>query len=387
MLTGRENTRRLFAGDRPERAGFTDNPWGATVRKWVAQGYPTKTVTRTVKETVVEDGREVEREVQREEQEPVSPAEHFDFDMIGVGGWYDMMPIRGVNEIVEETDEWKVVRNGSGALLKWWKHKDGTPEHVAFDMTSRAVWEAKYRPHVLAVEPDRVDVEGARKALEQSGPGGKWTFYGTLFLWEHMRRSLGDLCLYESMVNDPDWIHDIGRVYTDHLIGHYKILLAEAGVPDGMWIYEDLGYKQRLFASPKAMGELIFPYYKEVVDFLHGYGMKVVLHSCGCTMEALPLIVEAGFDGLHPMEVAAGNDIFRAAETYGDKLVFVGGFDKRILESHDRERIRREVKAFMRGMKERGARFFFASDHSISTNTDYGDFQAMVEAYREEMLY
>ena len=64
-------------------------------------------------------------------------------------------------------------------------------------------------------------------------------------------------------------------------------------------------------------------------------------------------------------------------------MVFVGGFDKRIPESHDRGLIRREVTKFMEGMKARGARFLFASDHSISTNTDYQDFAYMVEVYRE----
>ena len=39
------------------------------------------------------------------------------------------------------------------------------------------------------------------------------------------------------------------------------------------------------------------------------------------------------------------------------------------------------------GMKARGARFVFGSDHSISTNTDYEDFRYMVEVYREHMLY
>ena len=28
-----------------------------------------------------------------------------------------------------------------------------------------------------------------------------------------------------------------------------------------------------------------------------------------------------------------------------------------------------------------------ASDHSISTNTDYWDFQCFAQAYREEMMY
>ena len=125
----------------------------------------------------------------------------------------------------------------------------------------------------------------------------------------------------------------------------------------------------------------------QVVEFFHSYGLPVILHTCGSTREALPLIVDAGFDGIHPMEVAAGNDAFKYAEQYGDKLIFVGGFDKRIIETHDRELIHKEVTAFIEGMKSRGARLVFASDHSISTNTDYGDFKYMVEVYREHMMY
>jgi len=41
----------------------------------------------------------------------------------------------------------------------------------------------------------------------------------------------------------------------------------------------------------------------------------------------------------------------------------------------------------MQGMKERGARFLFGSDHSISTNTDYEDFRYALEVYREYMVY
>ena len=45
------------------------------------------------------------------------------------------------------------------------------------------------------------------------------------------------------------------------------------------------------------------------------------------------------------------------------------------------------MTAFIEGMKARGARLVFASDHSISTNTDYDDFRHMVEVYREHMRY
>ena len=387
MLSSRENIQNLFDKKPVERVGLMDNLWHDTQRKWLGQGYPTRRVRETVKRTFQEDSQEVEREVEQERDEPVPPYEHFGFDMVGAGGWLDMMPLKGHSEVLEETDEWIVRRNGAGAALKYWKHKSGTPEHIDFLMTSRKVWERDYRPYLLDVDPERVRVEAARKSLAKLGAKGYWTFFGGLFIWENMRRSLGDVCMYESLALDPDWIHDYNRVHTDFYISHYKLLFEGAGLPDGVWMYEDLGYNKGLFCSPKTLRELIFPYYREVVDFFHSYGLPVVLHTCGSTREALPLIVECGFDALHPMEVAAGNDTLQFAEQYGDDLVFIGGFDKRILETHDSELIRKEVSAFIQGMKDRGARFVFASDHSISTNTDYADFLSAVKVYRENMTY
>jgi uroporphyrinogen decarboxylase len=165
------------------------------------------------------------------------------------------------------------------------------------------------------------------------------------------------------------------------------MLFEQAGLPDGIWMYEDLGYKDRLFCSPRIFREIIFPYFKEMVDFFHSYDLPVVLHSCGCVTEALPLIVEVGFDGLNPMEVNAGCDVVKYAEKYGDKLAFVGGFDARIFETNDKDLIRREVISLMRKMKSVGARWVFASDHSISYNTRYESYKHAVEVYREHRMY
>ena len=356
----------LLRGDPADRVGLRDSPWHDTLRKWVAQGYPTG-----------EDG------------EPVNPVDHFGFDMVGCGGGFDWHPFRGRQEIVEETDQWKVVRNGSGAQLKWWKHKSGTPEHVAFDMTSREVWQRTYRPHLpgTAAERRADQIEPARREVARRREQGLWTSYGSQFVWENMRGSMGDVCLYESLLLDPGWIHDYCRVYTDLTRECYRILIEQAARPDGVWLFEDLGYKGRLFCSPAVYRELIFPYYAEMVEFFHGYDLPVVLHTCGFTEPALEMIVEAGFDGLHPMEVKAGNDPLRIAERYGQKLCLIGGLDARVLESGDRDLIRREVKAIVEGMKRRGARYVFASDHSLSTNVDYDDFRFAIDVYHDCMMY
>ena len=364
MQNAQQVVQALFGRGTITRMGVFDSPWPYTLRKWIGQGYPTN-----------------------ERGEPVEPTDHFEFDLAGCGGWFDILPLRGFKQVEQETDEWKIERNGAGAALKWWKNKYGTPEHIDFRMTSRAVWERDYRPHMLALDPARVDVAGNGASLKKRRAEGYWTYFGNLFVWENMRRSLGDVCMYESMALDPDWIHDYCRVHTDFFKLHYGLLFEQAGLPDGMWVYEDMGYRDRVFCSPDMFGRLIFPYFRELVDWFHSYGLPVVLHTCGFTEPLLDLIVEAGFDGLNPMEVKAGNDPLRIARRCKDRLVLIGGLDARVLESHDHGLIRREVAKLCGGMKSIGARFVFASDHSISTNVNYDDFQCAQDEFRKHMHY
>ena len=364
MQNPREVIDSLLRRRKADRVGVHDGPWHDTLRKWVTQGMPAD-----------------------EKGKPVDTVDHFGFDMAGCGGGIDWHPKRGVSDLLEETDEWKIVRNGSGAALKWWKNKSGTPEHIDFLMTGREVWDRDYRPLLVEFDRERINVEGAAKNLARRKAQGLWTHYGGQFIWENMRQSMGDYTMYMSLVTDPDWIHDYNRVYTDLYKKCYAIYFDEADRPDGIWMYEDLGYKGSLFCSPRTLEELIFPYYAEMVEFFHSYDLPVVLHTCGFTEPALELIVAAGFDALNPMEVKAGNDPLRIAERYGDRLCMIGGLDARILESGDRDLIKRKVTELIEGMKQRGTSFVYASDHSISTNVDYDDFLYALEVYRDHMMY
>jgi uroporphyrinogen decarboxylase len=390
VTTSRELVNNLICGPRAERIGLMDSPWAETIAAWVEQGYPTRTVFKELGEQRWRsaDGRWVDVEVAGEYEEPIPPWEHFGYDLVGVGPWFDAMPWRGYDELLDETDAWDIRRNGAGAALKYWKHKSGTPEHMDFRMVTRAIWERDYRPHLLGLDKDRVDVEQLQKNLAKAKKAGAWTHFGHMFVWELMRQSMGDITMYESLLLDPGWIHDYNRVYTDFYQNHFDYMFEQVGLPDGIWLYEDLGYKNGLFASPRVLRELIFPYYVEMVEFFHSYQLPVVLHTCGSTAQALPLIVEAGFDALNPMErKAKDNDPFVFAEKYGDQLAFIGGLDARVFETNDREVIRREVACYAEGMKARGARLVFASDHSISPNTVYESYRYALDVYREHMMY
>lgn len=272
-MNGRQIIDELIRNKKSSRIGIADKPWWETVKAWVDEGYPVD-----------------------ENQKPISPEAHFDFDMEEVGGWFNWEPILGHREILSETDEWYIERNGAGAALKFWKHKSGTPEHVDFTMDSREIWEKTYRSHLLDVDERRVDVEGAKKGLERAHERGHWAAYGNLGPWEIMRSSLGDMNMMEALLLDPDWILDFNRVYTDFFKAHYRLLFEKAGLPDGIWLYDDLAYKNGPFCSPDTLNELFFPFYKELADFFHSYNLPVVFHCCGNMEKVLPMIVEAGYD-------------------------------------------------------------------------------------------
>ena len=355
-----ENTRALAtSGGKSVRVGLYENIWPDTIRRWEQEGYPKGAI----------------------------PDEYFDFDICRVGQTFDAYPLVGVREHVESNEEWSVYRNGAGAALKYWNNKSGTPEHVDFRMTSPDVWERDYRPHLLDLDTRRFNLDESRREYKRLRDANKWVCFNSSFVWETMRQSMGDVCMYESIALTPEWIHDYNEVYTEFYINHYAYLFEHVGLPDAVWLSEDLGYKNGLFCSPAILDALFKPYYIRIVDYFHSLGLKAFFHTCGGITEALPFVVDIGFDALHPMERKAGCDPLRYAELYGDKLAFIGGLDARILESGDRQAIRRETIALINGMKDRGARYFFGSDHSISTLVSMDSYKYALEVYRENRDY
>ena len=145
-------------------------------------------------------------------------------------------------------------------------------------------------PWVEHLEP--ADLRTAiRQAIDSVHAQGKWADLGLRGLWENMRGAFGDINLYENMLLDPEWIRDYCRTYTDLYTEELGLVLAEAGKPDGVWFFDDLGYRGTTFCNPELYAELIFPFYVELVALVHRHGMPAILHTCGYTESVLPLIV------------------------------------------------------------------------------------------------
>ena len=361
-MNARENLCNLFHKKPFERAGFHDHIWPDTLRRWMDEGYPSR------------EGRAQD------------PGDRFGFDILMFGG-IDPMPIRGCDEVVEETDAWVVRRNGAGAVVRSWKHRSGAPEHISFDLTSRKVWDQVYRHHLVQVDRERIAFDSIIGTFEKAKAQDLFLCCHNPFLWENMRNMLGDVCMLENMALDPAWIKDYNRTYTDFFKSHYRLMFDEIGLPDGMSLSEDLAYNKGLLCSPALLEELFLPYWRELIDFFHSYDLSVTIHSDGDITAALGIIVDAGFDAINPMEAKAGCDALTIAEKYHDRLSFKGGLDARVLESGDRHLIRREVTSLVDGMKRVGAGYIFGSDHSVPVSVAYRDYEYAVEVFREHMYH
>ncbi|HSV74547.1 MAG TPA: uroporphyrinogen decarboxylase family protein [Chthonomonadales bacterium] len=358
-MTSRDRIAAILRREVPDRMGLYEHFWPETLNaEWPAQGYPSG----------------------------VSPEVEFDYDIAGCGGWFASEPFPGRYEVVAETDEWRIARDGRGASLKHWKAKSGTPEHIGFDCDTPDKWRT-YREPLLEVNPSRLDFAGARAALQGARERGKYAVFGNLFVFELLRATLGDANFLPALLVEPDWIRDFCRVYLNHFRSHYDLLFREAGKPDGMFIYEDFGFANGLFCSPRTLAEVIMPYEKELVGFFHDHGLPVVLHACGDVRKAVPLFIEAGFDCLQPMEAKAGCDVVELARTYGTKLAYMGNMNVVALSTNDRTVVEAEVAPKLAALRDMRIPYVFHSDHSVPPDIRLDTYRYALELLRVHGSY
>jgi uroporphyrinogen decarboxylase len=112
---------------------------------------------------------------------------------------------------------------------------------------------------------------------------------------------------------------------------------------DIVLIYDDYGYNNQTFISPRMWKKFVFPHLKRLVDTAHEAGALTLLHSCGYQMTLLDSYIEAGIDMLQAFQPLAGNDFAAAYAKYGDKLTFVTGIDTQRSESMGPQEFRDDI--------------------------------------------
>ncbi len=349
-MTGVERISNILQHKPTDRIGVYEHFWGDTIKLYTEQGH-------------IKEGEDI--------------GLHFDFDMVESGWLNSCIDLDFKEEIVAETEDTITIKDGNGAILKRHKHHDTTPEHVGFTITCREDWE-KVREKLVKYDPRRCNVEGFKQSREYAAKHNKFFMWSGVNVFEQMHPICGHEHMLAGMAEDPDWVRDMCDVLSNLTITYQEELFSKAGVPDGVFYYEDMGYKQSPFMSPAMYNEIIKPYHKRTIDFAKSYNLPVLMHSCGFVEPLLPGMIEAGIDCLQVIEVKAGMDLLRIYKNYGDKLALFGGIDVRTLYTNDKAIIDKELESKIPIVKA-GNAYILHSDHSIPNTVEYETFCYFLE--------
>ncbi len=349
-LTGYERIRNILKRQPVDRIGVFEHFWNDTRAVWEQNGW-------------IKPGESYE--------------DHFGFDLQLCWPFNLVANLDFVDEVIEETEETVLKRDGNGALLRRHKLHDSTPEHVDFLVKDRQGWEEHIKPFLKA-ERRRINFEAYRQAKRQAAEKQRFFCWSGINVFELMHPVCGHQYMLMGMALDPDWVRDMVDTFSRVTLELQEILFAEEGYPDGIWYYEDMGYKHHPFMSPRMYREIIQPGHERTIRWVHAHNLPVIMHSCGYVEPLLPGMIEAGIDCLQVIEVKAGMDLLRLYRNFGERLSFMGGIDVRVLYNNDRSEIDRELEAKIPVVKGNYG-YVLHSDHSIPNNVHHDTYRYFID--------
>ncbi len=349
-LSSRERIANILEHKPVDRIGLYEHFWLDTYQAWVDQGH------------VGQNERFVD---------------HFDFDLDAAAPFNMVVDLDFEPEILEETEETRLVKDGNGAILRHHKLHDATPEHVDFTVKDRTGWEEWVKPKLQA-DRRRINVEAYREVKERARKANRFFVWRGINVFEILKDICGHEHMLVGMALDPEWVRDMAMTYARLTVELQEILFAEEGWPDGVWYYEDMGFKGHPFMSPQMYREIIWPAHRHSIGFAKSHGKPVIVHSCGYVEPLVPGLIDAGMDCLQVIEVKAGMDLLKLYRDFGERISFMGGIDVRVLYTNDRAQIDAELEAKIPTVMQNFG-YVLHSDHSIPITVGYDTYRYFIQ--------
>ena len=267
-------------------------------------------------------------------------------------------------EMLEETDDLKVWRDGLGRTMKLAKNTATLPLPQDYPVKTMDDW--------LKIKPWYQFSEGrlagrwpavAREALARdqviavSMPGG----------FDEPRELMGEENLCMAYYEQPELIQDMLRTMGETAVAVLERVSALVPV-DVLYVHEDMAGKTGPLVGPAQVREFVAPYYRRVWRLLQERGARLFdQDSDGDMNPLLDVFLDAGVNCMHPMEPAANMDIVAIRRKYGSRLAFYGGLDKHVLRRSKAE-IERELSYKIPPLVKTGG-CVLALDHRIPNGT------------------
>ncbi len=183
---------------------------------------------------------------------------------------------------------------------------------------------------------------------------------------------------------NPTLVHDLARIVTDYILEVVE-MAAKLGA-DFIALDGDLAFNETTLFSPEHYVEYVMSYHKEIVDRAHQCGLKIFKHSDGNMWPIMDSIVEAGFDGFHPVQPQC-MDIGEVKARYAERLCILGNIDcTYLLPFGTEEEVEQSVKETI-ATAAPGGGYIISSSNSVHPGCKSENYIAMVKAARKYGKY
>ncbi len=226
------------------------------------------------------------------------------------------------------------------------------------------------------------DYESIRHIADQLDEQGEYCLLcsnGNIFETSWYMRGFEQMFL--DLVTQPDIAHAIMQRVTSYYIGFFsRLLRAAKGRIDLAFTADDIGGQNGLLLSLAMWEEHLKPYHVRLNAAIHESGARVIYHSDGAVMEAVPGLLDAGIDVLQALQFdARGMDPVALKRSFGDRLCFEGGISvQKTLPFGTVEEVRREVTE-RKMVLGKGGGYILGPSHTIQDGTPPENIVALFE--------
>ena len=230
-------------------------------------------------------------------------------------------------------------------------------------------------------------VEGINEKDEYAIAVGNGNIFETTWYMRGFDKTLTDL------IRKPDLVWTIMEKVTDYYIAYFEKILEEVGeLIDIVFTADDLGGQEGLLMSLDLWEKMIKPHHKKLNKVIHECGqgegrrdgVKIMYHSDGSIMEAIPGLIDINIDILQALQFELqGMDAKKIKEKYGDQLCFNGGVSvQQTLPYGTTEDVKEEVKGLIEILGNNGG-YILGPSHAIQAGTPPENIVALLETMED----
>ena len=284
-------------------------------------------------------------------------------------------------EILEETDEYKIFRQYDGVVAQHWKNRGCIPHFIDFTIkgTEGKGWD-EYKKR-LQPHPDRFpkDFDRIIKELEKSKSPVRIKT-GSLIGW--IRDWVGVENLAYIAYDNRDLLKEMVKTLADLAVWCVDEAGKRGAKIDIGFGWEDICFNHGPLISPDIFQECCVPHYRRISDTLLKYGCKFHGVDCdGVIDQLVPGWLEGGVNVMFPIEVGTWKaDSAAYRKKYGKELLIFGGIDKLEIEKGPAA-IDAEIARNIPLMKEGG--FVPLPDHLITPGTSLENYKYFLARMKE----